>query len=548
MTPQHGVAFLLLGMTILISGCQHSSPAGRITLFAEPHAGEFVVIHDEFGLAGTESSSLAQLPVMEFEFVVIGSDLVPVQRQRMATGHPAWEYSVAPGQTWHEARTGDRHATVPFSLHERNANCVHHGQMSWQFDKAGTVRSAEYSITAETCPYFKFNHQGVFEVRHKRSRPADSAGLAQRYAEELSHRLPLRPIAVLDEHLPGAQHEQFGSAAEVDPDEMTVYGFVVDGIHFRGGCESRDVPLAHCEALALPSYSLAKSLFAALAVMRAEKLHPGIAQSRIGAVVDACRDIPAWQDVTIAHALDMATGNYSQDAWMADEDAAVLDDFFLAEDHATKVVSACRAHPRKSPPGTLWVYHTSDTYLAGVALRAALGARLGRDVDLYEELLWQPVFARLGLSPIARSVRRTHDSVAQPFFGWGMYFQPDDVAKLAKFLGPDRGRIDDEALFDEGMFEAAMQRDPYDRGLPADMEGMRYKSGFRALDVAPWLGCSDSAWVIVLSGYGGILLALFPNDTAYYYFSDGGTHRWMAAARESHRLRPFCAGMTEAST
>lgn len=541
MSPLRRAALLLLGMTLLISGCQNSSPAGRITLLSKPDAGEFVVIHDEFGLAGRENNALSELPVMEFEFVVVGSDLVPVQRQRMATGHPAWEYSVAPGRTWHEAATGDRRATVPFSLHERNANCVHHGQMSWDFDHAGTVRSAAYSITGETCPYFKFNRRGEFEVRHKRSRPANSAVVAQRYEEELSSRLPTRSITTLAEHLPGARHGQFGSAEEVDPSDMTVYGFVVDGIHFLGGCEFRDGPGAHCEALALPSYSLAKSLFAALAVMRAEKLHPGIAQSRIGAVVEACREIPAWQDVTIAHALDMATGNYSREAWMADEDAAVLDDFFLAEDHATKVAAACHAHPRKSAPGTLWVYHTSDTYLAGAALRAGLGARLGRDVDLYEELVWQPVFARLGLSPIARSVRRTHDSVAQPLFGWGMYFQPDDIAKLALFLGPGRGRIDDEHLFDEAMFEAAMQRDPADRGLPADMEGMRYKGGFRALDVAPWLGCSDSAWVIVLSGYGGIVMALFPNDTAYYYFSDGGTYRWMASARESHRLRPFCA-------
>ncbi|MCC5868328.1 MAG: serine hydrolase [Gammaproteobacteria bacterium] len=535
-------------MAVVLSGCQHSPAAGSITLLADPEAGDFVVIHDEFGLTATGIAALAQLPVMAFDFVMVGDELLPVQRERMATPHPVWEYSVAPGRTWQDSKTGNRRATLPFSLYERNANCVHHGEMSWAFDGADTVRHALYTITGETCAYFQFDSRGVFEVHHQRSRPANAAVSAQRYAQALSHRLPTRPIATLDEHLPGAQHRRFGSTDEVDPADMTVYGFVVDGLHFRGGCELRDGPLDHCEALSLPSYSLAKSLFAALAVMRAEKLHPGIAQVRIGAVVEACRDVAAWQDVTIEHALDMATGHYSRAAWMADENAAVLDDFFLAKDHATKMAAACQAHPAKSPPGTLWVYHTSDTYLAGVARRAALTARGGRDVDRYEALLWEPVFSRQGLSPIARSIRRTHDSVAQPFFGWGMYFQPDDVAKLANFLGPQRGRIDGEIVFDEGMFEAAMQRDPVDRGLPADMEGMRYKSGFRALDVAPWLGCSDAAWVIVLSGYGGVLMALFPNDTAYYYFSDGGTHRWMTAARESHRLRPFCAEMTGANS
>jgi hypothetical protein len=510
---------------------------GRLRLQAAPGMTGFAVIRDDFDMASDENAALRAPPPMDIEFTSAGGRLLPTRRGLSPGRHPAWDYSVQPGVTWREPADGPfSRAALPFTLHERNANCVHHGLLTFLYDETGRVSAALYQVSAETCQYLKFDMWGAFEATLEAG-PADGPGAS---AAAPVRRMPLRSIADLPAHFPGAAPDRFGSVAEVDPADMTVFGFVADGIHFIGGCATRHGPHPQCEELVLPSYSLAKSLFAGLAVMRAEKLYPGIAQTRIGEVVDACRDNPAWRDVSIAHALDMATGNYHSAEWMADEDAAVLDPFFLAEDHGSKVAAACSAYPRRAAPGTRWVYHTSDTYLAGAALRAALRARLGRDVDLYEELVWRPVFERLGLSAIARDVLRTYDPEAQPFFGWGMYLQPDDVARLAAYLGPERGYIGGEAVLDEAMFAAALQRDASNRGLPADMEGMVYKNGFRALDVAPYLGCQSPAQVVVLSGFGGIVLALFPNDTAYYYFSDGGSLRWLEAARESHRLRPFC--------
>lgn len=515
--------------------------AGRLTLANAQGPHDFAVVHDEFGLAADASQARQRLPDFDLQLVTVGDRLVPLNRGLVMTAHPTWEYSVARGRLWREPGDGDlSRAALPFTLHERNANCVHHGLVTYRFDGRGAVSRAMYQVSSETCQYFKFDAWGMLDTVHEPPGRESAAGLATARAAAESHRLPTHPIDMMAELVPGADPRNFGLASEVDPADMTVYGFVIDGMHFIGGCQSRHGVHPYCDELTLPSYSLAKSLFAGLAVMRAEKLHPGIAATRIGETVDDCRAAPGWGDVSIAHALDMATGNYRSEAWMADEDAAVLDPFFLAEDHATKVAAACRSYPRKAAPGTRWVYHTSDTYLAGVALRAALREELGRDVDLHGELVLDPIYRPLGLSAVAAITRHTYDEAAQPFFGWGQYFQPDDIAKLVTFLGPGKGRIDDAAVLDERMFEATMQRDPSDRGLPADMEGMYYQNGFRALDVSAHLGCSEPAWVVVLSGYGGIIVALFPNDTAYYYFSDGGTHRWLAAARESHRIRAFC--------
>ena len=74
----------------------------------------------------------------------------------------------------------------------------------------------------------------------------------------------------------------------------------------------------------------------------------------------------------------------------------------------------------------------------------------------------------------------------------------------------------------------------------AELPTIHYNNGFRSFDVSSYLGCDERVWVVVLSGFGGIIVAVMPNDTVYYYFSDGNVHRYLRAVRESHRIRPMC--------
>jgi hypothetical protein len=43
-----------------------------------------------------------------------------------------------------------------------------------------------------------------------------------------------------------------------------------------------------------------------------------------------------------------------------------------------------------------------------------------------------------------------------------------------------------------------------------------------------------------MSGYGGISVAMLPNGSVYYVFSDGAQFKWAEAAIESHKLKSFC--------
>src|SRR3546814_20422664 len=88
----------------------------------------------------------------------------------------------------------------------------------------------------------------------------------------------------------------------------------------------------------------------------------------------------------------------------------------------------------------------------------------------------------------------------------------DDVAKIGGFLATGS---QSQAVVHQGQLDAALQRDPADRGL-APLDGYRYNNGFWAHDVGGRMpGCSGALWIPFMSGYGGITVLILPNGRAY---------------------------------
>jgi hypothetical protein len=82
-----------------------------------------------------------------------------------------------------------------------------------------------------------------------------------------------------------------------------------------------------------------------------------------------------------------------------------------------------------------------------------------------------------------------------------------------------------------------MQCDPDDRGVTRDGNG-RYNNAFWADQYFVDSGCG--VWVPHMYGYSGIVVALMPNGTTYYYASDGQEFTTMAAIQESDKILPMC--------
>ncbi|MFT3809602.1 MAG: hypothetical protein QM698_06750 [Micropepsaceae bacterium] len=496
------------------------------------------LITDRFGYDTSATSGWKTLPAFSFAFVQDGARLIPAQRGPVPSDHSDWEFVLEPGTVWDErGDNGFTRAAIPFSLQEKNANCLHNGVLTFLFKANGETSRAAFQIGSETCFYFKFDMWGDATLAYRPGVVANAAAIAAADKALIAARLPVRPIADLVAKFPAASG--FGSPSEVSPDNMSTFGVVYDGVLYDGGCGTRYGAYPFCAEISLPSYSTAKTLVAGIGLMRLQHLYPGAANAIIADYVPDCAKDGNWSDVTFVNALDMATGNYTSPGNQVDEDAAGFTRFVTELGHVAKISQACALHKRRAPPGTEWVYHTTDTYILGTAMAAFVRAKDGAAADMFDTLV-APVWSAIGISPAALVTRRTYDKVRQPFAGWGITFQRDDFARLGLFLARGDGVAGGSVMVDPAMLAAALQRDPAHPGLPAAAEGLRYQHGMWAWNAAGALGCKGEAWIPFLAGYGGILVALLPNGMVYYRVSDGADIPWARGAAAANAIKPFC--------
>jgi len=501
------------------------------------------VLRDRFEFEGLPDTRIGVPPVIETELTTRDGRLLPAQRGLVTSSHPFWDVVLTPGRIWSEPGDGEwSRAALPFALVEKNANCVHNGLVTFLFKPDGSTSRAAWQIGSETCAYFQFDAWGMAQVAYAPGASAAREAVRARDQAELESRLPVRAVSELAAVYPGVDVSAFGSAQDVDPGAMTAFGLIADGVHYVGGCETRFGAYPYCDALVLPSYSLAKTLFGGLGLMQLDMRYPGARSALIADYVPECAAEGGWAGITFEHALDMTTGRYESTANEADENAAVADDFFLVGSHAEKAALACSRYPVREAPGRTWVYHTTDTYLLGAAMQGFLEARQGAQADIYHDLLVEPLWRPLGLSATLNETRRTADARAQPFVGWGLIMQRGDLARLLQFLGADSGAVNGQQLLNPQWLAAALQQDPADPGLPAPQAPFAYNDGVWSWDIQAYGGCTAATPTPFMSGFGGIAGVLIPNGTAYYYVSDGYQFRWARAALASNAITPFCTG------
>jgi len=505
---------------------------GRLELLDEATVGDYQIIRDDYDYE-TDPQRF-HLPEFDFRFVQHGSHLIPVQRGRMVTDHPDWDYLISPGRVWHENDDGGyMRAAIPFALLQKNQNCTHNGTFTFLF-KDGEISRVWYQITQETCPYFKTDMWGLLTATYHPESISDAEVLRGDFVQELQDRMPVQPLSSLIDVYPDVDLASFG--AGLTPEHVSVYGVVVDGVNYAGPCRTRYGNAGYCEARRHASYSTAKSAFAAIALMRlAQQDGIGVKDLLIRDYApEAAAAAGDWDSVTFENALDMATGNYDSSGYMADEEGATMSVFFNAETYNAKITAAFN-FPAQVPPGQEWVYHTSDTFILVRALQNYLGE------DVFDWLV-QQVFGPLKIGPGAHTSARTseNDWQGQAFGGYGLWWSVDDVAKLAEVMH-NHGRTPDGAqLLHPELVAQAMQRTP-DRGFLTG-SGERYRLGFWASKFSPAVDPAFECtfYTPYMSGNGGVTILLLPNGMTYYYFSDNGEFVWLDAVKETHRMRSHC--------
>jgi len=510
---------------------------GKLELINESTSGEFLEIQDDYNYTDGDDDSRKHLPEFNFNFIQSGSHIIPERRGIIIGDHPEWEYIIEPGRVWSEVNdNGKTRAAIPFSLKQKNANCLHNGLMTFLFDDS-SVSNVYYQITSETCAYYSFNMWGLLDAQYTPQLILNSTQIASEHQRHYSGRMPQKPISSLSTDYPGTDPNEFGSS---EVPNLTIYGVIVDGTHYVGGCETRYGTHPYCDSLRVPSYSTSKTALASVGAMRLEKVYGNFFDQYISDLVPEAAADPQGDffGVTVNNALDMATGNYSLSGYFDDESSNDSNGFFLPETHAEKMNFAVNQYPRQSTPGTQMHYHTSDTFLVMAAEQKFYRDQVGSCGDVFDDVIVEDVWKPLGFDLGSLSTSRTYDPIQQPVGGLGSTFLRDDVAKIGKFLGVDHGRINNVQILDSDQLAASKFGTASDPGLSWITTGL-YNNSFWGLNKGTTAGCSG-LFVPYMSGFGGISIVMAPSGVIYYYFSDGYSVTWNRAFAEAENIRSSC--------
>jgi len=499
-------------------------------------ASHIEVLKDSFNVAADADLQVSVLPDFSFSLIQHDDALLPARRGPQRMQHPYWEYIIEPGRVWQEAADGDwSRASLPFALKEKNQNCLHNGVLTFLYKDDGSISRVAYQVSSETCQYLHINLWGVAEAHYLQQKPDGAGKVIAAWLEEITNRPIVKPLDELATDFPDFNPDKLLPPAASD---VTVYGLIVDGVHYRSDCPTRFGPYPYCAEINLPSYSLAKSIFAGLGYMMMVKRWPEFEHLTVSAMVPECRLPDArWDDVTTRQLLNMTTGNYLSADFSKDEDSAAMTPFFLAESHADKLSFSCEAWERQMSPGSQLVYHTTDHYLLGTVMSEFLREKAGEQADIFYDLIRADIFRPLRLSQTSQVTQRSYDKTAQPFTAYGLFFKPGDIAILAGFLN---GGSTHPELFRQQEFAAAMFADTSGLKHWPGKRGGAYKLGFWGFDVTHLLPCTPETWIPFMSGYGGIIFALLPGGTSYYYFTDGGHGSWKDAVVEINKISKSC--------
>ena len=464
---------------------------------------------------------------------------VPAGRDLQLSEHPTWDYIVGVGDI---IPKNDEHGhgyrvSLPFALVEKNQNCVHNGVILADLNETGETSDFYYQISSETCAYYKADMWGKGRATSSESAKMPSSEPITEATE------PLSMSKVADKYR-GINLSQLLLEDVIEQQDMTNIGWVIDGKHYVPQCQTRAGTYPFCDQLVLPSYSLAKSIFAGLITMRLQQRFGDVLDQSVVDWISQCNNDSnrqRWQDVTFSDLLNMTTGNYLSTEHSADESASHMASFFNTASHINRLEYACNQFPRKQAPGEQFVYHTSDTYLLGAGLQAYWKAKADNpQSDVFTDVLVSEIFSQAGLSAVVNKTRRTQDGFKQPFAGYGLFLLPSDVMKLMEFLNQQLS-VPESSMFDRQSFENAM-RISSSVGTQTAFKNIRYSNSFWAYNLKETIGCEEDSYVPYLMGYGGLSVVFLTPEIQFYYISDSHVYNWRGAAIELHKFTDLCDG------
>ena len=466
------------------------------------------------------------IPKFEIEISSLDGKVYPKNTKIIETNHLFWNIQFGIGSSKLETSSSNTLITLPFSLIHKSANCIHNGIGVFSISNENQISNIIFEIASETCAYYKFDYVGLYSANFQfiNTVPdfSNNSGKNIISIENLYNRYNLT-------------NKSFLNSDYIDPSNVTIFGLIDNNNHYVSSCMTRLGNYPFCDQILLPSYSLAKSIAGTFSLSLLESQYGSISNLYVSDLVPECYG-RKWKNVTLNNLSDMSTGQYFNSTHDFDESSVASSEvIFMFEEHKDKIKKACSAFPKKTKPGTRFVYHTSDTYILGVALNNYLQSNSNRK-DYFNDVLI-PFLESNNLSQTSQSVLATNDNIKQSYTGWGMFFLRSDLDRLSTIIHNIKNNSSTQLTY---LYDALNPNDNNSL-LAIPSVNIYYNNGFwsRKFD-KDIFNCSEDVWIPFMSGFGGITFAFFPNGMSYYYFSDGYEFAWESAIFSSHSIKPFC--------
>lgn len=466
------------------------------------------------------------IPKFEIEISSLDGKVYPKNTKIIETNHLFWNIQFGVGSSKLETSSSNTLITLPFSLIHKSANCIHNGIGVFSISNENQISNIIFEIASETCAYYKFDYVGLYSANFKfiNTVPdlSNNSGKNIISIENLYNRYNLT-------------NKSFLNSDYIDPSNVTIYGLIDSNNHYVSSCMTRLGNYPFCDQILLPSYSLAKSIAGTFSLSLLESQYGSISNLYVSDLVPECYG-RKWKNVTLNNLSDMSTGQYFNSTHDFDESSVASSEvIFMFEEHKDKIKKACSAFPKKTKPGTRFVYHTSDTYILGVALNNYLQSNSNRK-DYFNDVLI-PFLESNNLSQTSQSVLVTNDNINQSYTGWGMFFLRSDLDRLSTIIHNIKNNSSTQLTY---LYDALNPNDNNSL-LAIPSVNIYYNNGFWSRKFEKDIfNCSEDVWIPFMSGFGGITFAFFPNGMSYYYFSDGYEFAWESAIFSSHSIKPFC--------
>lgn len=496
-------------------------------------------------------------PGVNLSFFTAGDDLVPLQRDMILAGSTKespsyWDMIVQPGRVWSEAQDGKwSRASFPFSLVNSIEGETHNGIASFRF-AGNEVSELRYQIVQQTAPFYiedYFTAWGAVPMTFVQGVPTDIDTLKADYEGERNDRFPMADWAALEAKVGKDKLSQFEST--MNPDEVLVSGLIVDGVFYHKACKSAAGPLPYCETTNFGVWSATKTMANATALLRlAQKFGPEVFSEKVMNYVDNSDFDPAWEAVTFADLLNMASGfGFGS----TDRNANSIEDGYLdgnySEWYEARSLRDKLNASTKSPklpwgPGEVVRYRDQDMFLLGAAMSEYLKRKTG-ETDIWK-LLAEEVYKPIGIHHAATNRTIEVDgSPGQPLMAYGYYPNLSDIAKIAT-LYQDKGRAGETQILYapaiEKMLDAANIH-----GLPTGQKNQygegRYSSSLWYARFSPSEDCKLA--IPTMLGWGGNLVVLLPNGMtgirlAKNWDGNAAADDYTGMSAVANQLRPFC--------